>query len=357
MDLKELRQQIDSIDREIVCLLNRRTQLASQIGHIKREQGAEIYVPKREEEVFQRVQKLNEGPLPASALRAIYREIMSAAIALERKTVVAYLGPPATFSHQAALSKFGASLDYFPLSSISDIFAAVDRGDADYGVIPIENSTEGSVFHTLDMLAESELKILAQIFLEISHNLISRSAISEIRKVYSRDQAIAQCRRWLQTHLPKAEFIEVPSTARAVQIAAEEPGSAAIASSLAADLYAVPVVAPNIQDKADNTTRFLVMGRQSSGPLGQGRDRSSILLSVRDEPGSLLAALECFSRRGINLTKIESRPSKRGRWHYVFFVDCVGHHEDPLLQEALAELRQHCAFVKWLGSYPQGAGK
>jgi chorismate mutase/prephenate dehydratase len=357
MDLKELRIQIDAIDREIVALLNRRTELASQIGRIKLEQGAEIYVPKREEEVFDRVTALSQGPLPPQALRAIYREIMSAAIALEHRAVVAYLGPPATYSHQAALNKFGASLDYLPLPSISDIFAAVERGDANYGVIPIENSTEGSVSHTLDMLAESELKIMAQIFLEIAHTLISRSPISEIRRVYSRDQALAQCRRWLQTHLPKAEFIEVPSTARAVQIASQEAGAAAIASSLAADLYQVPIVAPNIHDKADNTTRFFVMGRQSSGALGGGRDRTSLLLSVRDEPGGLLSALECFGKRGINLTKIESRPSKRGRWHYVFFVDCIGHHDDPILQEAIAELRQHSTYVKWLGSYPAGSGK
>ena len=355
MDLKQLRERIDGIDREIVALLNRRTELASEIGRVKLREGGEIYVPKREEEVFQRIEGLNAGPLPNRALRAIYREVMSAAISLERRTVVAYLGPPATFSHQAALNKFGASLEYCPLPSISDIFAAVERGDADYGVIPIENSTEGSVSHTLDMLAESELKILSQLFLEIVHNLISRSPISDIRKVYSRDQALAQCRRWLQTHLPKAEFVEVASTARSVQIASEEEGAAAIASSLAADMYGVPIVAPNIQDKSDNTTRFLVMGRQSSGPVGHGKDRTSLLLSVRDEPGGLHNALRCFSERNINLSKIESRPSKRGRWHYVFFVDFIGHHEDPAVQDVLKDLRQHCAFVKWLGSYPAGS--
>lgn len=355
MDLNQLRAQIDQIDGEIVERLNRRTELASEIGRIKREQGGEIYVPKREEEVFAKITALSRGPLGAPALRAIYREVISAAIALEKTTTVAYLGPPATFCHQAALKSFGASLEYYPRPSVSDVFAAVERGDADYGVIPIENSTEGSVSHTLDMLAESELKILSQVFLEISHHLIARAPISGIRRVYSRDQALAQCRRWLQTHLPKAEFTECSSTARAVQIAAEEEGAAAIASSLAADLYGVPVVAPNIQDKADNTTRFFVMGRKSSGALGGGRDRTSLLISISDSPGALHASLEPFSRRGINLCKIESRPSKRRVWDYYFFVEIVGHHDDGPVQEALGELRRHCSLVKWLGSYPAGS--
>lgn len=355
-DLPRLRADIDRIDAEIVERLNARTRLAAQIGHIKREQGAEIYVPAREEEVFRKIAALSAGPLPEKALRAIYREVISAAIALEKTLVVAYLGPPATFSHQAALRNFGSSLDYLPLPSISDIFAAVDRGDADYGVIPIENSTEGSVGHTLDMLAESDLKILAQVFLEITHNLIARVPISEIRRVYSRDQALAQCRRWLQTHLPRAELVEVPSTSRAVELAGAEAGAAAIASALAADHFGVPIVAPGIQDKADNTTRFLVMGRSSGPPAGEGRDRTSLLISISDSPGALHSALEPFKRRGVNLCKIESRPSRKRVWDYYFFLDFEGHHNDRAVQDLLAELREHCTVVKWLGSYPARTG-
>ncbi|RME70155.1 MAG: chorismate mutase, partial [Verrucomicrobia bacterium] len=273
MSLDKLRAQIDEIDREILRLLNERVRLAAQIGHVKLKEGAEIYVAKREEEVLQKLAAQNQGPLTEQAIRAIYREIMSAAIALEKTTVIAYLGPEATFTHQAALKKFGAMLNYMPLPNITDVFIAVEKGEADYGVIPIENSTEGAVFHSLDMLVESDLKIVAQIFLDIQHNLISRSKLEEITKVYSKDQALGQCRRWLHQNLPNAVCLEAESTARAVEIARDNPGTAAIASSLAAELYGVPIVAPNIQDKADNTTRFLVIGRQPSGPLGEGRDK------------------------------------------------------------------------------------
>ncbi|MGH8017254.1 MAG: prephenate dehydratase [Opitutaceae bacterium] len=352
MNLSELRQAIDSIDVELLRLLNERVRHAARIGHVKVSEGAEIYVAKREEEVLQRLLSINEGPLDEAAVRAIYREIMSAAIALEKKVVVAYLGPEATFTHQAALKKFGSMLDYLPLATITDVFNAVEKGDADYGVIPIENSTEGAVFHSLDMLVESDLKIVAQIFLEIAHHLISRSLLAEITKVYSKDQAIGQCRRWLHRHLPHAACLDAESTARAVEIARDNPGSAAIASALAAEMYGVPVAASNIQDKADNTTRFLVVGRKSSGALGQGRDKSSYVFSLNDRPGALMTALEPFGRRSISLSKIESRPSKKKAWDYYFFVDVIGHHEDEPVREAIKELEQRCPFVKWLGSYP-----
>ncbi len=310
MSLAELREQIDSIDKEVLRLLNER------------------------------------------AIRAIYREIMSAAISLEKTTVIAYLGPEATFTHQAALKKFGAMLDYLPLATIADVFGTVEKGDADYGVIPIENSTEGAVFHSLDMLVESELKIVAQIFLEIAHHLISQSPLAQITKVYSKDQALGQCRKWLHRHLPHAACLEAESTSRAVEIARDHQEAAAIASSLAAEMYGVSIVARNIHDKADNTTRFLVIGRRSSDALGEGRDKSSYVFSLNDRPGALMTALEPFGRRGISLSKIESRPSKRKAWDYYFFIDTIGHHDDPLMREAIAELEQRCPFVKWLGSYP-----
>jgi chorismate mutase/prephenate dehydratase len=277
---------------------------------------------------------------------------MSAAIALEKQTVIAFLGPAATFTHQAAQKKFGASLDYLPLTTITYVFKAVEKGDADYGVIPIENSTGGAVFHSLDSLVESDLKIVAQVFLEIQQNLISNSPITEITKVYSKDQAIAQCRDWLHRHLPHAVCLEADSTSRAVEIARDNPGTAAIASSLAAEQFKVPIVAHNIQDSAQNTTRFLVIGRQPSGGLGDGSDKSSYVFSLNDKPGALLTALEPFNQRHINLTKIESRPIKKKAWDYYFFIDIIGHNDEPQIKEAISELEQRCPFVKWLGSYP-----
>jgi chorismate mutase / prephenate dehydratase len=352
MDLEPIRKKIDAIDCEVIKMLNERLLLAKEIGKVKREQGAEIYVPQREEEVFQRLADANEGPLTEKALRAIYREVMSASIALEKKTVIAYLGPEATYTHQAAIRKFGASLDYQPIGTIADVFAAVEKGEADYGVIPVENSTEGAVIHSLDMLVESDLKIVAQVYLEITHNLLASCPLEEIEAVYSKDQALWQCRRWLQVHLPNAELREASSTARAVQIVREMPRAGAIASSLAGEIHHVPVVAANIQDKADNITRFLVVGKTSSGPVRNGRNKSSFVVSINDEVGALQRAIGPFSSRGINLTKIESRPSRKKPWDYYFFIDVLGHFEDAPVQEALQEVRKFCPLVKWLGSYP-----
>lgn len=352
MDLDSIRRDIDSLDREIVSLLNRRLALAAEVGRVKRENGAAVYVPKREEEVLRKLAEFNSGPLGERALRAIYREIMSASIALEQPTRVAFLGPEATFTHQAALKKFGASLEYRPHLNIADIFTAVEKGEADYGVIPIENSTEGAVFHSLDMLVESDLKIVAQVYLEIAQNLFSRSPLEEITRVYSKDQALGQCRRWLQAHLPHAELCDDSSTAAAVRRVKEEPGAAAIAGSLAGPMYDVPEVAANIQDKADNITRFLVVGKEVSGPVENGESKTSLVVSIRDEVGALQKTIDPFSTRGINLCKIESRPSRRKPWDYYFFIDIIGHYEDEPVREAVRELEGRCPFIKWLGSYP-----
>lgn len=352
MDLDWIRGEIDSLDREIVQHLNRRLELASEIGKIKRKDGAPIYVPKREEEILRKLKEINKGPLTEKALRAIYREIMSAAIALEKTTRIAFLGPEATFTHQAAMKKFGASLEYSPWATIADVFNAVEKGEADYGVVPIENSTEGAVFHSLDMLVESDVKIVAQIYLEIVHNLLSVSPLSEIQTVYSKDQALGQCRTWLQRNLPHAELCESASTARAVQLVRGKPGGAAIASSIASEIYGVPIAAENVQDKADNVTRFLVIGKGSSGPSGKGKDKSSFVISINDDVGALQRAIQPFSNRGINLSKIESRPSRKKLWDYYFFIDVIGHFEDPPVREAIEELKHLCPLVKWLGSYP-----
>jgi chorismate mutase / prephenate dehydratase len=356
MDLGPIREKIDQLDRRIVELLNKRLTLAARIGKLKRAQGGAIYVPEREDAVLRKIAALNQGPIKNDALQAIYREIMSAAIALEKPLHIAYLGPEATNTHAAAMKKFGASVNYHAMATISDIFTAVEKGEADYAVIPIENSTEGSVRETLDSFVESDLKIVAQVYLEITHALISSSPLEKIERVYSKDQALAQCRHWLQRHLPHAQLIDAPSTSRAVQIAKTEPGAAAIAGELAAQFYGLPVVERNIQDKADNTTRFFVLGKKPSGRVGGGRDISSFLISLGDEAaahsGALLKMLQPLAKRGINLSKIESRPSKKRPWDYYFFIDVTGHHDDASMKAALAELKKFCTLVKWLGSYP-----
>ena len=356
MNLGPIREKIDVLDRQLVELLNERLALAAEIGKVKRSEGGQIYVAEREDAVLRKVTGQNQGPIKHEALRAIYREIMSAAIALEKPLVIAYLGPEASNTHAAALKKFGASVNYHAMATVSDIFTAVEKGETDYAVIPIENSTEGSVREALDSFVESDLKIVAQIYLEINHALISNSALEEIERVYSKDQALAQCRHWLQRHLPHAQLVDAPSTSRAVQLAKQEPGTAAVAGELAAEHYGMPVVARNIQDKADNTTRFFVIGKKASGPVGGGKDLTSLLVSLGDEAashsGALLKMLMPLAQRGINLSKIESRPSKKRPWDYYFFLDVTGHYEDAATKDAIAELRKFCPLVKWLGSYP-----
>ncbi len=350
--LQENRDGIDAIDREVVRLLNKRVEFAGEIGRIKRAHGADYFDPTREAQVMQKLTAMNSGPLEDRALRAIYREVISGSIALEKRLVIAYLGPEATYTHQASIHSFGASLDHRPMKSIPDVFAEVERGDADYGVIPIENSTEGAVFHSMDMLMESDLKICSQVYLPIEHCLISKSHIGDIVEVHSKDQALGQCREWLRRHVPNALLVDVASTAGAVQTAQTRSEVAAVASSLSAELYNLPIQERGIQDKADNVTRFLIIGKSAAKPLGENRDKTSLAISLNDESGALEKALRPFASRSINLSKIESRPSRKKAWDYFFFIDLVGHYNDALVQEALAELKTHCPLVKWLGSYP-----
>ena len=357
MSLEEHRKRIDELDQQIIKLINERTGEAVKIGKEKAASGKPVFDAKREAQVFEKVVALNEGPIGNDALKGIYREIMSGNYALQRSVRIAYLGPKATFTHQAAVKQFGNSMEYRPMSSINDVFAEVDKGEADYGVIPIENSAEGVVFHSLhsfDILVGSDLKIVAQTFLPITHHLISNSKLEDIKKVYSKDQAIAQCRGWLRRHVPHAERLDVSSTSEAVSIAAKEEGAAAIAGALAAEEHGVPIVGESIQDMNNNETRFLVIGRESDcpGPVGDGKDKTSLVLSIPDEAGNLQRCLEPFSRRNINLVKIESRPSRLKAWEYWFFVDVIGHIEDEPIQQVVAELEKVCPIVKWLGSYP-----
>ncbi len=352
MSLQEHRQAIDALDADIVRLLNERTKHVLEIGAIKTRQGAEIYAPHRERAVFERVTKLNQGPITNEGLRAIYREVMSSALSLERSLVVAYLGPEATFTHQAAIRKFGSSLSYASQKTIADVFNEVSKHRADYGVVPVENSTEGVVTHTLDMFVDSDLKIVSQIVLRISHCLAAKCRRDAIKKLYVHPQTLAQCRGWIQRTLPHAELVETSSNARSAELAATEKNVGAITGQLAADRYKVPVIEADIQDNSANATRFLVLGRQC-GP-STGADRTSIMFSIRDEAGALHKALAPFRRFRINMTKIESRPSKRKAWEYFFFVDADGHAEDKKVAKAIELLGHHCSFVKVLGSYPNG---
>jgi len=350
MNIPEHRQAIDKLDLQIVKLLNERTRHVLAIGEIKLKAGEAIYVPHRERAVLQRICKLNQGPLSAESLRAIYREIMSSALALEKTMTIAYFGPEATFTHQAALQKFGASLNYAAQKTIGDVFMEVSKRAADYGVVPVENSTEGVVTHTLDMFADSDLKIVSQIVLQIQQCLMSHSPLAKIKKLYVHPQSLAQCRGWLAKHLPGIEIVETSSNARSAELAAREKFSAALGGKLAAEKYGLPLLAQNIQDNAENITRFIVLGRQCSPPTGA--DRTSLMLSVADRAGALHEAIAAFKKFKINMTKIESRPSKRKAWEYFFFIDCAGHFLDAKVAKAIKHLSQHCNFVKILGSYP-----
>ncbi len=350
MNLAQHRQSIDRLDEKIVRLLNERTRHVLAIGRIKLQNGHEIYAPHRERAVLERVANLNPGPITGESLKAIYREIMSSALSLEKSMTVAYLGPEATFTHQAALQRFGSSLGYAPQKSIADVFSEVSKGRADYGVVPVENSTEGVVTHTLDMFVDSDLKIVSQIVLPIQQCLISKGPKSRLRRLYVHPQTLAQCRVWLHRNLPQVELIETSSNARSAELAAHEKNAGAIAGVLAAEKYGVPIREYDVQDNAANATRFLVLGRKGPPPTGQ--DRTSVMFSIADKVGALHSSLAPFRRYKINMTKIESRPSKRKAWEYFFFVDCDGHQEDPKVARAIAELQAHCNFVKVLGSYP-----
>jgi len=350
MSLNDYRKKIDALDEKIVKALNQRAQLSQKIGQHKMKDQAGVYVPSREQEVLKRVRKCNDGPMTDAALEAVYREVMSASLSLEKELQIAYLGPEASFTNFAAVRKFGSQVRYVPADTISDVFRKVENGDCDYGVVPIENSIEGAVTNTFDLLADSDLKICAHLPLEISHNLLANVPLTKIARVYSKREAFGQCRRWLQEHLPRVELVETASTTRAAQIAAKEK-QAAIASLLAADLYHLHVAKKGIEDVSHNITRFLVIGQEDAKPTGE--DRTSILFSIRDRVGALHDMLVPFCQQKINLLKIESRPSKKKAWEYYFFVDFEGHREDAKARKALAALDSMCKFLKILGSYPR----
>lgn len=349
MDLEIVRQRIDEIDRKIVALLNARAELALQIKSIKARDDLPVLDLKREALVYENIFSVNRGPLANESLKAIYREVISACRRLQRPLRVAYLGPIATFTHEAARMRFGGSAEYLAASSIGEVFSITERGESDFGVVPIENSTDGFVGHTLDMLADSGLKICAEISLPIAQCLLSKGSLSDIRVVYSHPQALAQARGWLRKHLPAAELVEVSSTARAAEIAAADVAAAAVGSELCSEVYGLNVIQRRIEDNAGNVTRFLVIGKEMARCTGN--DKTSVMFTIKDRVGALHDVLAVLLRHGINLTRIESRPSRRKAWDYVFFIEFVGHPDEKQVAQALDELAAECVFVKVLGAW------
>ena len=353
-DMNGLRDDIDAVDEEIVRLLDRRARLARKIGEIKRAEGLDTYAPARERRLMDRVFGLSEGDFPRRGLEMVFREIISCSISLEEALKVAYLGPETTFTHEAARRSFGASVDLEPQRTVAEVFARVERGEAQHGVVPVENSMEGAVTHTLDELMNSPLKICGEVYLPISQNLLSKeSSLQGVRKVCSHPMALAQAATWMRSELPGVALEEVESTGEASRRASEEPGVAAVGSILAAESYSLNVLAGNIQDARTNATRFIVLGRAWAGKTGQ--DKTSVVFSVKDRPGVLKDALSAFDAEGINLTRIESRPSRKRAWTYVFFADFQGHPEEERVQRALADLEEHCPYVSLIGAYPEGS--
>ena len=349
--LAPLREEINNIDEQILEALARRAEYVLKVAEVKKNNRGAYYAPHREKQIYARLSKMNKGKFPDEAVHAIFREIMSASIAMEKPQKIAYLGPEASYTHMASLHKFGSQMEFVAMDSIEAVFTEVGKGWADYGVVPIENSTEGVISNTLDMFIDSEMKICSEIVMPISHNLISlESDFKKIKKVYSRDSALAQCHQWLANNLPNAELVAVSSTTRGVQMAKRSNKSAAISSELASSLYKVPIQARGIEDMTGNRTRFLVISLKESERSGD--DKTSLLFSIKDKVGALYNALRPFYKLGINMTRIESRPSRRKAWDYVFFVDILGYKDDPKLAKALSEVSEHCAFLKVLGSYP-----
>ena len=347
--LKQCRDQIDRIDNEMLQLLNQRAALAQQIGHLK--DNGVVLRPEREAQVLQRLQANNVGPLSNDAIAALFTEVMSQCRALEAPLTVAYLGPAGTFSELAALKRFGSAVQGQPCATIDDVFRSVETGSVHYGMVPVENSTEGAVGRTLDLLLQSSLQVCGELMLPIHQCLLAQSCeTSAIKTVYSHPQSLGQCQGWLNVHLPHAARVPAASNAEAARLAAENPHSAAIAGSQAAAHFGLTVCVENIEDDAKNTTRFLVLGKQQVAPSGS--DKTSLVLSAVNRPGAVHELLSSLAKRGVSLTKFESRPSRSGLWEYMFYVDIEGHQDDAEVAGALAELRQTAAFMKILGSYP-----
>jgi len=351
--LDKIRKKIDSIDDQLLDLFAARAKCVHIVGEIKKKNGLQIYAPEREHSLIQKLLEKNRGRLPEKSVIAIYREIMSSALALEDDLQIAYLGPAGTWTHQAAIKKFGHSVSYLPQQNFAAVFDQVERRVADYGVVPIENSTEGAISHTLDLFVDSPLQICAQVLLRIENGLLASIPKEEIKTLYSHPQVFGQCKNWILQNFPNADLVEVSSTTKAAQIAAQKAneGAAALGGKLAAEINNLSLIENSIQDRATNTTRFLVIGEKPCPPTGN--DRTSLLFSMKDQPGSLVQALKSFEKCAINMSKIESRPSKQKDWEYIFHVDLAGHNSDQDISQAVEELSKYCSLVKLLGSYPE----
>ena len=357
-ELGKLRDSIDRIDREILKLLNERAQCALTVAEVKQASALDgeapiFYRPEREAQVLRNIAQQNPGPLSDEKIQQVYRQIMSACLALEEPLKVAYLGPEGTFTQLATLKQFGHAVVGMPMVTLDDVFREVASENCNYGVIPVENSSEGVVSHTLDNFLESPLNICGEVELRIHHHLMTADGLEEdnIEKIYSHQQTLGQCRRWLDGHFPKVPRIAASSNAEAARLALEEPGAAAIAGDIAAETYGLKIVHKKIEDQSDNTTRFIVVGREDIGP--SGKDKTSIMVSTHNQPGALYRVLEPFHRHSVMLTSIETRPSKTGRWSYVFFIDFEGHREDDIIRTVLDEIDADALEVKLLGSYPR----
>ncbi len=352
--LADIRQRIDEIDIAVQQLVSERAECARKVAEIKSEHGdsEHFYRPEREAQVLRKVQERNQGPLSDEAISGIFREIMAVCLALEKPLKVAFLGPEGTYTHAAAVKHFGSRIESEPVASIEEVFRLVEADGANFGVVPVENSSEGVINHTLDLFMKSSLTISGEVELRIRHNLMTKEVdTASIERVYAHQQTLAQCRLWLDTNLPNAECIAVRSNAEAVIMASSNERSAAIAGTMAAELYSLPVMYADIEDEPNNTTRFVVIGKYQSPP--SGADRTSLLVFAHNKPGSLFNLLKPLANRDISMSNIESRPSRRGVWEYVFFIDIDGHRDDSNVAEAIAEIEQASAMVTVLGSYPR----
>ena len=350
-NLEHFRRQIDSLDNQIVELLNLRANVVVEVGKLKQQTNLPIYAPDREKAIMDKIRKLNKGPLPDRCLEAVYRELMSGSFALEKPLKIGFLGPPGSFSHLASARKFGSSVDHVPLADIASVFEEVARGHIDYGLVPVENSIGGGVVDTLDAFLISSAKICAEVLINVHHNLLAKEPWEQIKTIYSKPEVFSQCRQWL-SNIAKDRAVEpAASTSRAAELASREPGVAAIGSSIAGEIYGLHMLFENIEDNPDNVTRFFVIGRE--GARRSGDDKTAIMFTTAHRPGALAGVLDVFKDHGLNLTDLEKRPSKKVNWEYYFFIDVQGHSDDVAMRTAVDAAREHCLQLTVLGSYPR----
>lgn len=349
--IEQLRARIDELDLQIVKLLNDRAKVVVDIGQIKRDGSSPIYAPDREQRVLDHVRQANHGPLPNTCLEAIWRELMSGSFALERPLRIGYLGPPGSFSHLAARQKFGASVEYVDLEDIASVFDEASRGQINLGLVPIENSAMGGIGETLDCFLNSSARVFAEVLVTVHHNILADTPLDQIKRVYSKPEVFSQCRRWLGRNMPAVERVPVASSSKAAQIAAGEPGSAAVGSTLAGEIYKLKTQASNIEDNPNNVTRFFVISTQQA--LASGDDKTAVVFTAAHRPGALADVLDVFRDQGLNLTHIDKRPSQRVNWEYYFFLDFLGHVSDPSVAKAIEAARAKCSQLTVLGSFPR----